>query len=136
MKSDAKDEWDAIDGKVAMPESIASTSESSISQSSDILCIRWEDNNIVRFLTTVHPRNEVTLSDRRKPRKTSSNAVSVRMVFGESERKKFSIPTLVYDYNHIMNGVDLADQRRAALGEACGRCASALQLAYLPDASR
>lgn len=96
--------WNTLDGlAIRTPEG-----------SGDVLAIRWEDNNIVRFLTTVHPWNETTLSERRKPRSTSTNATAVRRVFGDSHRKLLFIPTVVDDYNHHMNGVDLADQRRAA----------------------
>ena len=49
-----------------------------------------------------------------KPRKTSTNAAAARKVFGNSDRKALFIPTAVDHYNHRMNGVDLADQRRAA----------------------
>jgi len=106
MKSDLKQVWNTLDGCVVKP------TESGCSD--DVLCIRWEDSNIVRFLTTVHPWNEVTLKLRRKPRTTSTNATAIRRIFGESERKALFVPTIVDDYNNHMNGVDLADQRRAA----------------------
>jgi len=109
LKSDVKQAWNTIDWIVVKPPATADTHCSD----STVLCIRWEDNNIVRFLTTVHPWNEVTLSERRKPRTTSSNAANVRRVFGTSERKSLFIPTVVDDYNRHMNGVDLADQRRS-----------------------
>jgi len=66
------------------------------------------------MLTTVHMWNEVTLAKRRKPRSTSTNAVMVRKAFGDRDRMACYIPTVIDDYNHHMNGVDLADQRRAA----------------------
>jgi hypothetical protein len=78
---------------------------------SDVLGIRWEDNNIVCFLTTVYPWNETTFRELRKPRTTTTNAAIVKQVFGDSECKALFIPTVVDDYNHDMNGVDLADQR-------------------------
>jgi len=109
LKSDVKQAWNTIDEFVVKPPATADTHCSD----STVLCIRWEDNNIVRFLTTVHPWNEVTLSERRKPRTTSTNAANIRRVFGTSERKTLFIPTVVDDYNRHMNGVDLADQRRS-----------------------
>ena len=81
---------------------------------SDVLGIRWEDNSIIRFLTTVHQWNEVTHRERRKPRSTSTNATTVRRVFGGCECKALLIPTIADDYNNHMNGIDLANQRRAA----------------------
>ena len=75
----------------------------------DVLCLRWENNNIVRLLTTVHYWNEYILSERRKPRTTSTNAALAQQVFGNQERKTLPIPKVVNDYNHHMNSVDLAD---------------------------
>lgn len=97
-------EWNTIDGCVVSSSAIGK----------GVLCLRWMDNNIVRMLTTVHPWNEVTLTTRRKPRTTSSNAALVRKAFGKNERLGCYIPTVIDDYNHYMNGVDLADQRRAS----------------------
>lgn len=68
----------------------------------------------MRFMTTVHEAHEKTLSERRKPRSTSTNAIVARRIFGDQNRKVLEIPTVVDDYNHFMNAVDLADQRRAA----------------------
>ena len=76
--------------------------------------MRWIDNNVVRFMTTVHEAHEKTLSERRKPRATSTNALVARRAFGSQHRKVLEIPTVVDDYNHFMNAVDLADRRRAA----------------------
>jgi len=109
LKSDVKQAWNTIDGITVKPPATADTHCSD----STILCIRWEDKNIVRFLTTVHPWNEVTLSECCKTRTTSSNAANVRRVFRTSERKSLFIPTVIDDYNCHMNGVNLADQRRS-----------------------
>src|SRR4051812_35258160 len=43
---------------------------------------------------------------------TSTNAVTARKVFGDLSRKELDIPTFIDDYNHNMNGVDLAYQFR------------------------
>ena len=77
------------------------------------LCFRWMDNNVVRILSTIHPWNETALTTRRKPPTTSSNATMVRRAFGDQERMPCYIPSVIDDYNHHINGVDLADQRRA-----------------------
>ena len=96
-------EWNTMDGCVV----------SSTALGSGVLCFRWMDNNVVRILSTIHPWNETTLTTRRKPRTTSSNATMVRRVFRDQERMPCYIPSVIDDYNHHMNGVDLADQRRA-----------------------
>ncbi|PWW80885.1 hypothetical protein C7212DRAFT_161959 [Tuber magnatum] len=51
---------------------------------------------------------------RRWPRTTSTNTTLVRKVFGDQAHTAFFIPTVIDDYNHHMEGVDIADQRRAA----------------------
>jgi len=66
------------------------------------------------MLTIAHRWNDVTLVKRRKPRTTSTNASMVRKAFGDKEHLASYIPTVIDNYNHYMNGVDLADQRRAA----------------------
>ena len=96
----------------------------------DVLCLRWEDNNIVRLLSTIHPGNEYTLSQRRKPRTTSTNANFTRQVFGDQNSKVLPIPKIVDDYNHHMNSVDLADQRRAAYTTHVRACRNWLSLFY------
>ena len=52
------------------------------------------------------------MSNRKRPRITSSNASSVRQYFGEEVNKSTPIPVWINDYNHFMLGVDLADQIR------------------------
>ena len=96
-------EWNTMDGCAI----------SSTALCPGVLCFRWMDNNIVRMLSTIHPWNETTFSSRRKPRTTSSNATMVQRAFGEQERMSCYIPTVIDDYNHHMNRVDLADQCRA-----------------------
>ena len=83
----------------------------------NVLCLGWQDNNMVFGLTTIHTVNQPTdLIERmrKRPRKTSTNAAIVRPVFGDSHRKVIAIPRFIDEYNHHMGGVDIANQHRAA----------------------
>ena len=51
--------------------------------------------------------------NRKRPKLTSTNARITRPIFGDSHRKQLPIPKVIDDYNHHMNGVDLANQLRA-----------------------
>jgi len=123
--------WNTLTGCVAKArDTQAIAASGNLNPSPDVLCLRWEDNNIVRFLTTIHNPNEYILSERRKPRTTSTNAIFTRQVFGNQERKVLPIPKIVNDYNHHMNSVDLADQRRAAYTTHVRACRNWLCLFY------
>jgi hypothetical protein len=54
IKSDVRVCWNHLTGSVVKPPT-NSDSNTIHRWDSDVLCIRWEDNNIVRFVTTVHP---------------------------------------------------------------------------------
>jgi hypothetical protein len=81
-----------------------------------VLALLWMDNNSVMMFTTIHEvvgaHNHVYRL-RSRPRKSSTNASIVRPLFGDHPTHKLSIPTVVYDINHHMGGVDIADQRRS-----------------------
>jgi hypothetical protein len=81
---------------------------------SNVLCLAWQDNNIVLGLSTLHSADSFVLSRRRRPGKTSTNAVIARRVFDEEVIKELEIPIFINDYNHYMNGVDLANQYRSS----------------------
>jgi len=79
-----------------------------------VCAVLWQDNNTVLFLTTIHNLRQLVLSNRRKPKKTSTNASAARKPFATHEHKKLlPIPALVDDYNQYMGGVDIADQLRS-----------------------
>ena len=71
------------------------------------------DNASVTMLLTVHnihgPDSHI-LTDRKRPRDTSSNAVRVRQLFNPGEFvKELPIPSCIHDYNQFMGDVDITD---------------------------
>lgn len=88
----------------------------------DVLAVLWQDNNLVRFLTTVHsitgcpnPSSSTInwpLKERRRPRFTPYNRHNIEFAWGNQAYKSLPIPQIAIDYNMKMNGVDLSDQFR------------------------
>jgi len=82
----------------------------------DVLCIGWQDNNLVLMLSTVHTvhqANDEVVRERKRPANTSTNATIARKVFGDCAIMELAIPVVIDDYNGNMNGVDLANQLRS-----------------------
>lgn len=80
-----------------------------------ILCLAWQDNNIVLGLSNIHivdKAEDFREKARRRPAKTSTNGRIVRKVFGSDYVKDLQIPCFIDDYNQYMGGVDLANQFR------------------------
>ena len=74
-----------------------------------MLCISWQDNNLVLGLSTIHTVHEASshiTRFRKRPQTTSTNAATARKVFSDLSRSELDIPTFIDDYNHNMNGVD------------------------------
>jgi hypothetical protein len=86
----------------------APTTTNSIAQTT------WKDNALVLFMSTntIDPE-EVVIRERKRPKKTSAAAKVTRPVFGNNPTKELPIPKFIDDYNHLMNGVDRADQLRS-----------------------
>ena len=78
-----------------------------------VLALQWQDNSSVHFLSTIHTLEAKIISQRKKPRSTSSNGPGIRRVFGSHERANIAIPAVTDDYNQYKVGVDLADQYRS-----------------------
>ena len=76
-------------------------------------CLVWQDNNTVFFMTTYHDIHEKVVRNRRRPKKTSTNAALVRQIFGDNAQKKLPIPAFIDDYNFHMGAVDICDQLRS-----------------------
>jgi len=99
---------------------------------SGVLISLWQDSGVVKLATTIHQGTEWVVQERKKPRDSSSSAAITKAPFevfptiralkpAQTGRKKqeyvhvrpLPIPKMVDDYNHFMNGVDIADQLRA-----------------------
>jgi hypothetical protein len=68
-------------------------------------------------MTTAHSLNgpeDLRTVNRRRPTLTVSNRPIIEPVFGTSPRKTLSIPACIDDYNHNMNGGDIANQLRVS----------------------
>ena len=78
-----------------------------------VLAVQWQDNSAVHFLTTIHTLEERVISERKKPRISSSNGPAIRRTFGSQERLNVPIPVITNDYNRYKVGVDVADQYRS-----------------------
>jgi hypothetical protein len=68
----------------------------------DVLCLAWQDNNIVLALSNIHTVNKAEdfrEKERKRPAKTSTNGRIVRRVFGEEYIKELLIPCFIDDYN-------------------------------------
>jgi len=59
---------------------------------------------------TTHFPDIFIMRNRKLPVITSTNGPSVHEIFKDSVQKELSIPTIISDYNHHMNGVDLPNQ--------------------------
>ncbi len=80
----------------------------------DVLCLAWQDNNLVLALSTIHSPTDFIERERKRPGEKSTNAEIVRKVFDGVPKKKLTIPSFIDDYNYNMGGVDIAEQHRAA----------------------
>ncbi|QSS54066.1 hypothetical protein I7I53_01518 [Histoplasma capsulatum var. duboisii H88] len=80
----------------------------------EVLCLGWKDNNIVLLLSTIHLPDSFVECVRKRPGLTSTNGSQIQRIFGDNWQKAVEIPTIIDDYNHNMNGIDLANQYRAS----------------------
>jgi hypothetical protein len=68
----------------------------------DVLCLAWQDNNIVLALSNIHTVNKAEdfrEKERRRLAKTLTNGRIVRKVFREEYIKELQIPCFIDDYN-------------------------------------
>jgi hypothetical protein len=94
-----------------------------------VLFFVWQDQAVVKGITTVHDGSGYILQNRRRPKDSSSMPKSARSIFdippSESDLTqeykkqvgKMAAPVVrpIWDYNNNMNGVDRADQLRQDL---------------------
>ncbi|MGF2011319.1 hypothetical protein [Nostoc sp. DedVER01b] len=83
------------------------------SEAQGVLCLAWQDNNLVLLLSTIHSPELWIPTKRKRPSTTSTNAKVARLPFGDEVIKELEIPIAINDYNHYMGGVDIANQYRA-----------------------
>ena len=82
-------------------------------EDNEVFQVAWKDQAMVLFMSTVSDGTKRIVRQRRRPAKTSTNARTSRMVFGDAVVKDLAIPDYIDMYNHFMNGVDIADQLRS-----------------------
>lgn len=78
------------------------------SEAKGVLCLAWQDNNIVLLLSTIHLSYLYVPTERKRPAVTSTNAAIARTPFGDKIKKQLGIPIAINDYNHFMGSVDIA----------------------------
>jgi hypothetical protein len=61
-------------------------------------------------MSTVYDRTSRVTTVRRQPKKTSTNAKTTRVPFGDQPTKELEIPKVYHEYNHKMLEVNMADQ--------------------------
>jgi hypothetical protein len=84
------------------------------SEAQGVLCLAWQDSNVVLLLSTIHSPYLYTRTKRKRPAATSTNAAIACAPFGTDFEKELDIPTAINDYNYHMGGVDIANQYRAS----------------------
>ena len=90
----------------------------------------WQDQTVVRGMTTVHDGKGYMIRPRRRPKDSSSMMASTRSIFDipcpdtqfernfkKDHSSKLALPVTrpIDDYNYNMNGVNMADQFREDL---------------------
>jgi hypothetical protein len=79
-----------------------------------MLCLAWQDNNLVLALSTIHSPTDFIERERKRPGEKSTNAEIMRKVFDNASKKRLKIPIFIDDHNYNMNGVNIASQQRAS----------------------
>ena len=83
----------------------------------DILCLAWQDNNIVLTLSNIHIVDKVEdfqEKARNRPIKILTNRRIIRKVFRSEHTKNLQIPYFINNYNHYIGGINLINQFREA----------------------
>ncbi|EDN09501.1 predicted protein [Histoplasma mississippiense (nom. inval.)] len=68
----------------------------------------------IPFNTLFHKPDSFIERIRKRPGINSTNGSQIRRLFGDKFEQAMEIPTIIDDYNHYMNGIDLANQYRAS----------------------
>jgi hypothetical protein len=67
------------------------------SEAQRVLCLAWQDNNLVLLLSTIHSPYQYITTKRRWPPATSTNAAIARAPFGTEFEKELEIPAAIND---------------------------------------
>jgi len=80
-----------------------------LSSDQKVLQLAWKDTQIVLFMTTLVDASATVSRLRKRPNKKDK---WIKQAFGDQPFKRLEIPDFIDMYNHLMNGVDQADQIR------------------------
>ncbi len=80
-----------------------------LSPDQKVLQLAWKDSQVVLFMTTVTDARTTISRVRKRP---NGGDKWVKAEFGDQAFKSLNIPEFIDMYNHLMNGVDRADQIR------------------------
>jgi hypothetical protein len=80
-----------------------------LSPDQKVLQLAWKDTQIVLFMTTLVDAQMTISRVRKRPNKKDK---WIKQAFGDQPFKRLKIPDFIDMYNHLMNGVDRADQIR------------------------
>jgi len=80
-----------------------------LSSDKKVLQLAWKDAQIVLFMTTLVDAHTTVSRLRKRPNKKDK---WIKQTFGDEPVKRLEIPDFIDMYNHLMNGVDRADQIR------------------------
>ena len=80
-----------------------------LSSDQKVLQLAWKDTQIVLFMTTLVDAQTTVSRVRKRPNKKDK---WIKEAFGDQPFKRLKIPDFIDIYNHLINGVDRADQIR------------------------
>jgi len=81
-------------------------------------------------MTSYHDISATVSRLQRRPKKTSTNGVTIRQIFGDNSCTLLPIPAFIDDYNQHMGGVDIADQLQSYYSTQLRACRNWLPLFF------
>ena len=80
-----------------------------LSSDQKVLQLTWKDTQIILFITTLINASSTVSRLRKRPNKKDK---WTKQAFRDQPFKRLEIPDFIDMYNHLINGVDQADQIR------------------------